>query len=143
MLRCACHRRSLTLHGLAGGAIASAHHPSAVADRRGNAPLPFGALLLAPLWGPFVDANPKVSLDITLRDRVIDVVDDGYDLAIRITRIPDSTLVTRTPIALGTVNLPRSVHVHAVLFFLWMVFFVVQTTDDPHHTRCFRITSRN
>lgn len=62
---------------------------------RVNGPLTFGALHLAPLWGPFADANPKVSLDITLSDRVVDVVDEGYDLAIRITAIPDSTLVTR------------------------------------------------
>jgi DNA-binding transcriptional LysR family regulator len=62
---------------------------------RVNAPLTFGALHLAPLWGPFADANPAVSLDITLSDRVVDLVDEGYDLAIRITRIPDSTLVTR------------------------------------------------
>jgi DNA-binding transcriptional LysR family regulator len=62
---------------------------------RVNAPLSFGALHLAPLWGPFADANPKVSLDITLSDRVVDLVDEGYDLAVRITTIPDSTLVTR------------------------------------------------
>lgn len=62
---------------------------------RVNAPLSFGALHLAPLWGPFADANPKVSLDISLSDRIVDVVDEGYDLAIRITAIPDSTLVTR------------------------------------------------
>jgi DNA-binding transcriptional LysR family regulator len=62
---------------------------------RVNAPLTFGALHLAPLWGPFADANPKVSLDITLSDRVVDLVDEGYDLAIRISSLPDSTLVTR------------------------------------------------
>ena len=62
---------------------------------RVNAPLTFGALHLAPLWGPFADANPKVSLDITLGDRVVDLVDEGYDLAIRISSLPDSTLVTR------------------------------------------------
>jgi DNA-binding transcriptional LysR family regulator len=60
-----------------------------------NAPVTFGALHLAPLWGPFADSNPKVSLDITLSDRVVDVVDEGCDLAIRITAIADSTLVTR------------------------------------------------
>jgi DNA-binding transcriptional LysR family regulator len=62
---------------------------------RVNAPLTFGALHLAPLWGPFADANPQVSLDITLGDRVVDLVDEGYDLAIRITAIPDSTLIAR------------------------------------------------
>lgn len=62
---------------------------------RVNAPLTFGALHLAPLWAPFADANPRVSLDITLSDRVVDLVDEGYDLAIRITSMPDSSLVTR------------------------------------------------
>jgi DNA-binding transcriptional LysR family regulator len=62
---------------------------------RVNAPLTFGALHLAPLWGAFADANPLVSLDITLSDRLVDLVDEGYDLAIRITSIADSTLVMR------------------------------------------------
>jgi DNA-binding transcriptional LysR family regulator len=62
---------------------------------RVNAPLSFGALHLAPLWGPFADAHPKVSLDITLSDRLVDVVDEGFDLAVRITANPDSTLVAR------------------------------------------------
>jgi hypothetical protein len=33
-----------------------------------------------------------------------------------------------TPLAQGTLDLPRAVHVHAVFSFLWMIFFVVQTT---------------
>jgi hypothetical protein len=32
------------------------------------------------------------------------------------------------PLAHGTLDLPRAVHIHAALFFLWMIFFVVQTT---------------
>lgn len=32
------------------------------------------------------------------------------------------------PLAQGTLDLPRAVHIHAVFFFLWMIFFVVQTT---------------
>jgi DNA-binding transcriptional LysR family regulator len=62
---------------------------------RVNAPLTFGVLHLAPLWGPFTAANPKVALDITLSDRVVDLVDEGYDLAIRITTMPSSMLVSR------------------------------------------------
>ena len=62
---------------------------------RVNAPLTFGVLHLAPLWGPFAAANPKVALDITLSDRVVDLVDEGYDLAIRITTLPSSMLVSR------------------------------------------------
>ena len=100
---------------------------------RVNAPLTFGALHLAPLWGPFADANPKVSLDISLSDRVVDVVDEGYDLAIRITRIPESTLVARklasTRMVLcaspnylerhGTPNHPRELSSHAVISYTY------------------------
>lgn len=60
-----------------------------------NAPVTFGNLHLAPLWPRFTTANPKVSLDITLNDRVVDLVDEGYDLAIRITTLGDSQLVSR------------------------------------------------
>jgi DNA-binding transcriptional LysR family regulator len=62
---------------------------------RVNAPLTFGVLQLAPLWGPFRDQYPKVALDITLTDRVVDLVEEGYDVAVRISRLPSSTLVSR------------------------------------------------
>lgn len=60
-----------------------------------NAPLTFGILHLAPLWGRFIDANPKVALDISLSDRVVDLVEEGYDLAVRITNMSPSALVSR------------------------------------------------
>ena len=51
-----------------------------------NAPVSFGILHLAPLWPDFMRKYPKVELDVTLIDRVVDIVDEGYDLAIRISR---------------------------------------------------------
>lgn len=60
-----------------------------------NAPQTFGVLHLAPLWPIFLDRNPGVSLDITLSDRIVDIIDEGFDLAIRIARLSDSTLVHR------------------------------------------------
>jgi DNA-binding transcriptional LysR family regulator len=60
-----------------------------------NAPLTFGVLHLAPLWGRFARLYPKVSLDIELSDRVVDLVEEGYDLAVRITNLPNSQLVSR------------------------------------------------
>jgi DNA-binding transcriptional LysR family regulator len=62
---------------------------------RVNAPLTFGVHHLAPLWGQFADLYPKVSLDVTLGDRVVDLVDEGYDLAVRITSRTGSMLVSR------------------------------------------------
>lgn len=60
-----------------------------------NAPLTFGILHLAPLWGEFRSLHPKVTLDITLSDRVVDLVEEGFDLAVRIAALPDSALISR------------------------------------------------
>lgn len=62
---------------------------------RVNAPLTFGILHLARLWGRFAATYPEVSLDVDLSDRVVDLVEEGYDLAVRITNMPSSTLVSR------------------------------------------------
>ncbi|THF64779.1 LysR family transcriptional regulator [Pseudothauera nasutitermitis] len=60
-----------------------------------GAPQTFGALHLAPLWGRFAAENPQVTLDIVLSDRVVDLVEEGYDLVVRIARLADSNLVSR------------------------------------------------
>lgn len=60
-----------------------------------NAPVTFGILHLAPLWGRFLDQYPNVTLDVALVDRVVDLVEEGYDLAIRIVSLPNSSLISR------------------------------------------------
>ena len=67
----------------------------AVGQVRINAPLTFGILYLAELWGTFRTMHPRVSLDITLADRVVDLVEEGYDLAVRIGKLPGSSLIAR------------------------------------------------
>lgn len=74
---------------------ASAGTARPVGKLRINAPVSFGNLHLAPLWGGFLQLYPDVTLDITLSDRVVDLVEDGCDLAIRIARLPDSSLISR------------------------------------------------
>ncbi len=59
-----------------------------------NAPFTFGVLHLAPLWGDFLQQHPKVKLDVTLADRLVDLVEEGFDLAIRIATLENSTLVS-------------------------------------------------
>jgi DNA-binding transcriptional LysR family regulator len=73
----------------------SAHAGDAVGQLRINVPVTFGLLHLAPLWPAFLERHPKVVLDVTLADRVVDLVDEGYDLAVRIARLPASSLVSR------------------------------------------------
>ena len=51
-----------------------------------NAPVSFGILHLAPLWPQFLQRYPDVELDVVLIDRVVDIVEEGFDLAIRISR---------------------------------------------------------
>lgn len=60
-----------------------------------NVPVSFGIQHLAPLWSEFLTAHPRVSLDVQLADRVVDLVEEGFDLAVRIARLPDSSLVSR------------------------------------------------
>jgi DNA-binding transcriptional LysR family regulator len=71
------------------------HAGEAVGQLRVNVPVSFGLLHLAPLWPAFMARHPKVGLDVTLADRVVDLVDEGYDLAVRIARLPNSSLVSR------------------------------------------------
>ncbi|MFC3106378.1 LysR family transcriptional regulator [Undibacterium arcticum] len=60
-----------------------------------NAPLSFGILHLAPLWPQFLQRYPEVELDIALVDRVVDIVEEGYDLAIRISRTGSTSYAAR------------------------------------------------
>lgn len=61
-----------------------------------GAPQTFGVLHLAALWGRFAAENPRVSLDIVLSDSVLDIVEERYDLVVRIAQLPDSSLVSRS-----------------------------------------------
>jgi DNA-binding transcriptional LysR family regulator len=60
-----------------------------------NVPFSFGLQHLAPLWAEFMAQHPKVVLDVTLADRVVDLVEEGFDMAVRIARLPNSSLVSR------------------------------------------------
>ncbi len=60
-----------------------------------GAPQTFGALHLSALWGRFAALHPQISLDLVLSDRIVDVVEEGYDLVVRIARLPDSSLISR------------------------------------------------
>ncbi|MEY2622008.1 MAG: hypothetical protein RIT26_1828 [Pseudomonadota bacterium] len=60
-----------------------------------SVPVSYGIRHLAPLWQEFLEQHPQITLDVQLADRVIDLVEEGFDLAVRIARLPDSTLVSR------------------------------------------------
>ncbi len=60
-----------------------------------NAPMSFGNLHVAPVIPDFMNAYPELTVDMTLNDRMVDLVDEGYDLAVRIGRLADSTLIAK------------------------------------------------
>lgn len=71
----------------AGGVKASGH-------LRVTAPAGFGRRHVAPLVPKFAQAHPEVSVSLNLSDRVVDIVNEGYDCAVRVGDMPDSSLVS-------------------------------------------------
>lgn len=62
---------------------------------RVNAPPSFGVFHLVPLLGDFMQINPKVHVELTLTDHAVSVVEEGFDLAIDVGRLADSSMVAR------------------------------------------------
>lgn len=70
-----------------GGIKASGH-------LRITAPAGFGRRHVAPLVPRFLATHPDVSLSLNLSDRVVDIVNEGFDCAVRVGDLPDSSLVS-------------------------------------------------
>ncbi len=60
-----------------------------------SAPTSFGRMHVAPYLARFLEANPDLYVSLDLSDEFVDIVGDGYDLAIRIAELSDSSLVAR------------------------------------------------
>jgi DNA-binding transcriptional LysR family regulator len=60
-----------------------------------SAPVGFGRLHVSPVVTAYLKRYPDVGVDLRLSDRMINLVEDGVDLAVRIGHLPDSTLVAR------------------------------------------------
>jgi DNA-binding transcriptional LysR family regulator len=60
-----------------------------------SVPVAFGELHLADLWARFMARHPKVTLDVSLTDRTVDLVEEGFDAAVRITALPSPALISR------------------------------------------------
>ncbi|MDX9860521.1 MAG: LysR family transcriptional regulator [Rhodospirillales bacterium] len=62
---------------------------------RVNAPMSFGILHVAPALVDFMTRYPDLTVTLDLDDRRVSLVDEGYDVAVRIADLPDSSLVAR------------------------------------------------
>ncbi|MFY8083784.1 MAG: LysR family transcriptional regulator [Rubrivivax sp.] len=71
----------------AGGVKASGH-------LKVTAPAGFGRRHVAPLVPRFIALHPDVSVSLNLSDRVVDIVNEGFDCAVRVGDLPDSSLIS-------------------------------------------------
>ncbi len=58
-------------------------------------PMAFGRLHIAPLMPCFMQQNPQIDLHLSMDDRLVDLVGEGFDMGIRIGQLSDSSLVAR------------------------------------------------
>lgn len=71
---------------------------AAIAPRgriRLTAPLSFGTVRLAPVLARFARDYPEISLEVQFTDRIVNLVEEGFDAAVRVGRTMDSALVGR------------------------------------------------
>ena len=84
------------LAAIAEAEAEAAEHQSEPRGRlRVSAPTSFSILHLGPALAAFHQRYPRIELDIDLNDRVVDLVEDGWDMALRIGRLADSSLAAR------------------------------------------------
>ncbi len=95
----------------AGGVKASGH-------LRVTAPAGFGRRHVAPLVPKFIARHPELSVSLNLSDRVVDIAHEGFDCAVRVGDLPDSSLISvrladnrrqcvATPVYLRRAGTPR------------------------------------
>ena len=87
---------------------ASQHQEELTGLLRIAAPIAFGNIHLAPMLSIFMDAHPRLRIDVSLSDRRVDILTDGYDLAVRMGALPDSALIARriAPLRLAVLASP-------------------------------------
>ncbi|MBS7541787.1 LysR family transcriptional regulator [Ancylobacter oerskovii] len=79
----------------AAEAMAAQNRAAPRGELRINAPFTFGTYSLAPVLPDFMAQYPDVTIRLNLSDRLVDLVDEGYDCVFRIGRLSDSTLIAR------------------------------------------------
>ncbi|MGH7100945.1 MAG: substrate binding domain-containing protein [Acetobacteraceae bacterium] len=84
------------LRGVDEAVEAATDHQGRLSGRlRLTAPMSFGTRYLGGILAAFARLHPEIELAIDLDDRMLDLVHDGYDVAIRIGRLPNSRLIAR------------------------------------------------
>ena len=79
-----------------------------------SAPSVLGRLVLTPLLGQLLAAHPQLQINATFSDRLVDMVEEGFDAAVRIGALQDSRMIARSlpPLKWVTVASPAYLRVH-------------------------------
>ncbi|MBN9031133.1 MAG: LysR family transcriptional regulator [Rhizobiales bacterium 63-7] len=95
-----------------------------------TAPTSFGRMHVAPHLKPFLETHPDLSLHMVLSDDFTDIVGGGYDLAIRIAELGDSSLVARklAPVRRVLCATPDYIFAHGM----------PESVEDLRHHLCLR-----
>lgn len=75
--------------------LASTGSQEAAGRLRIAAPVSLTVHCLAPVLCEFMALHPKLHIDVETNDRMVDIVSEGFDLAVRISRLNDSSLIAR------------------------------------------------
>lgn len=70
-------------------------HASPRGTLKVNAPMSFALTHIAPALTGFLQAHPELTVEMSLSDRFVDLIEEGFDLAIRVADLPDSSLIAR------------------------------------------------
>ncbi|MDP1628918.1 LysR family transcriptional regulator [Parvibaculum sp.] len=62
---------------------------------RVNAPMSFGIRQLGPVMPEFLARYPDLNVDLTLNDRRVDLIEEGFDVSLRVSALTDSSLIAR------------------------------------------------
>ena len=66
-------------------------------------PSTFGLMHMGPVINDFIKEHPQIEFDLDFNDREVDLIQEGFDLAIRIANLPDSSLIARRIATVKTV----------------------------------------
>jgi len=94
-----CRRILVDLEEAEEAAVGS--HAAPRGELRVTAPVLFGRLFVTPILGDFLDQYPLVNCRTLFVDRIVNLMDEGLDVAIRIGNLPDSSLIA---VRAGTVR---------------------------------------
>ena len=119
-----------------------------------SAPVSFGSHCLGQIIPEFMSRFPRLQVELELEDRLIDLVASGFDVAVRISRLKDSSLIARKIVTIhhvicgspeylrrrGRPKLPEDLHEHTTLRYSYeddyWKFTKNETLSGPSKLRC-------